>query len=76
MENEKNYKILINCFVPLFLHNNEKIRNQSLIYFSNCINKRLKTDKSNLYELGKNTTFWKYLINTVLLPTLSELIKR
>ena len=76
VENEKNYKILINCFVPLFLHSNEKIRNQSLSYFSNCINKRLKTDKSNLYELGRNSIFWKYLINTVLLPTLSELIKK
>jgi hypothetical protein len=76
VENEKNFKILINCFVPMFLHSNEKIRNQSLSYFSNCINKRLKTEKSNLYEIGKNPIFWKYLIVSILLPTLSELIKK
>ncbi len=76
VENEKNFEILINCFVPMFLHSNEKIRNQSLSYFSNCINKRLKTEKSNLYEIGKNPIFWKNLIITILLPTLSELIKK
>ena len=76
VENEKNFKILINCFIPLILHNNEKIRNQSLSDFSNCINKRLKPDKSNLHELGKNQSFWKNLITQILLPTLSELIKK
>ena len=76
VENEKNFKILINCFIPLILHNNEKIRNQSLSDFSNCINKRLKPDKSNLHELGKNQSFWKNLITQLLLPTLSELIKK
>ena len=76
VENEKNYKILINSFISLILHSNEKIRNQSLSNFSNCINKRLKSDKSNLYELGKNPLFWKYLISQVLLPTLSELIQK
>ena len=76
VENEKNYKILINSFISLILHSNEKIRNQSLSNFSNCINKRLKSDKSNLYELGKNPLFWKYLISQILLPTLSELIQK
>ena len=75
VENEKNYKILINCFLPLILHNNEKIRNQSLSDFSNCINKRLKNEKSNLFELGKSQAFWKNIITQMLLPTLSELIK-
>ena len=76
VENEKNFKILINCFTPLILNNNEKIRNQSLSDFSNCINKRLKPDKSNLHELGRNYSFWKYLIGQILLPVLSELIKK
>ena len=75
VENEKNFKILINCFVPLITHSNDKIRAQSLSDFTNCINKRLKNEKSNLNELGKKQIFWKYLINQVLLPTLSELIK-
>ena len=75
VENEKNFKILINCFMPLIIHSNDKIRSQSLSDFTNCINKRLKSEKSNLYELGKSQIFWKYLINQLLLPTLSELIK-
>ena len=75
VENEKNFKILINCFIPLILHNNEKIRNQSLSDFSNCINKRLKNEKSYLFELRKKEDFWKNLITQTLLPALSELIK-
>ena len=75
VENEKNFNILINCFIPLILHNNEKIRNQSLSDFSNCINKRLKNEKSYLFELRKKEYFWNNLITQTLLPTLSELIK-
>lgn len=76
VDNEKNYKILIDCFTNLILHSNEKIRNQTLSDFSSCINSRLKSDDSSLYELGKNQIFWKYLINQVLIPILPELIKK
>ena len=76
VENEKNFKILIEYFISFILHNNEKIRNQSLSDFSNCINKRLKNEKSNLYEIGKNQIFWRNLISQLLLPTLSDLIKK
>lgn len=58
---KKNYKILIDCFTNLILHSNEKIRNQTLSDFSNCINSRLKTGDSSLYELGKNQIFGNIL---------------
>ena len=76
IENEKNLKILINSFMRLLLNNNIYIRNKSLENFSNCIDTRIKSSDSNLYEIGKNPLFWNYLINDVLLTNISEMIKK
>ena len=76
VENEKNFKILINGFISLLLNNNEVIRQKSLDNFSNCFDTRLKLINSNLYDLGKNPNFWKYIIHQVVLTTISEIIKK
>ena len=76
VENEKNFKILINCLISFILNSSEKIRNKSLNNFKNCIDKKLKLDSSNISLLCKNQTFWKYLINQLLLPILTEILKK
>ena len=76
VENEKNFKILINIFMHLLLKNNEIIRQKSLENLSNCLDTRLKIINSNLYELGRNPNFWKYLINQEILPTISEIVTK
>ena len=76
VDNENNFKTLLNCYPPLMLHSNEKIRNQTLTNFSDCLNKRLKQYKTNLVELVKDPSFWKYVINEVLLSTVNSLMKK
>ena len=76
IENEKNLKILINSFMQLLLNNNIYTRNKSLENFSNCFDTRIKLNDSNLFEIGKNPNFWNYIINNILLATISEMIKK
>ena len=76
VENEKNFKILINAFMKFLLNNNEFIRKKSLENLSKCFESKFKLINSNLYELGKNPNFWKYLLNQVIIPTISEMIKK
>ena len=76
IENENNLKLLINAFMKLILNNNENTRNKSMENYTNLIDTRLKLINSNLYDLGKSTLFWKYIINDVILKTISEMIKK
>ena len=76
VENEKNLKILINNFMNLLLNNNQNIRTKNLENFSKCIDNKIKLNNSNMNELGKNPNFWKYMINQVLLKTITEMIKK
>ena len=76
IENEKNFKILINTFMKLLLNNNDVIRKKSLENISKCFDTKLKLNNSNLYDLGKNPNFWKFLINQVIITTISEMVKK
>ena len=74
VEDENNFKILLNCYPPFILHKNEKVRSLGLINFSECLNKKIKQTKSCLYLIGKKEQFWAFLLTQVLLPTAEELI--
>ena len=76
IENEKNLKIIINNFMNLILNNNEIIRTKNIENFTKCIENKIKLNTSNLYEIGKNPSFWKNLISQVLLKTISEMVKK
>ena len=76
VQSEKNFKILINTFMQLLLNNNNFTRKKSLENFSNSFDTRLKLINSTLFDLGKNPNFWKYLINQVVLTTISEIVKK
>ena len=76
IENEKNLKILINSYMHLLLNNSIYTRNKALENFSNCFDTRIKLNDSNLFEFGKNPSFWNYLINNNLLITISEMTKK
>ena len=76
IENEKNLKILISSFMRLLLNNNIYTRNKSLENFTNCFDTRLKSNDSYLFEIGKNPSFWNYLINNNLIITISEMTKK
>ena len=62
--------------MQLLLNNNIYTRNKSLENFSNCFDTRIKLNDSNLFEIGKNPNFWNYIINNILLATISEMIKK
>ena len=47
-----------------------------LTNFTECINKKLKNPKSNLFIVGKREQFWEFLLNKVLIPTSEELIMK
>ena len=76
VENEKNFKILLSCFMSLLLNNNEYIRKQSLDNVTSCFDTRLKLINSKIYDLGKNLLFWKYFIQELVSNTISEISKK
>ena len=60
----------------LLLNNNIYTRNKSLENFTNCFDTRLKSNDSNLFEIGKNPSFWNYLINNNLIKIISKMTKK
>ena len=76
VEEENNYKILLECYKPFIIDNNEEIRVQGLSNLNECLNKKLKNPKSNLFVIGKKEQFWEFLLNKVLIPISEELIMK
>ena len=74
VDDENNYKILLECYQPFLLDNNEIIRNGSLNNLIDCINKKLKNPKSNLFLMGKKESFWEFVIIKLLINIVEELI--
>jgi len=76
VEEENNFNILLECYKHFIIDNNEIIRTKGLTNFIECLNKKLKNPKSNLFIVGKREQFWEFLLNKVLIPTSEELIMK
>ena len=76
VEEENNYLILLECYKTFIIDNNDKYRSEGLYNFINCINKKLKNPKSNLYLVGKKEQFWEFIIIQILINIAEELIAK
>ena len=76
VEEENNYKILLQCYIPFILENNEKIRNDGINNLFESIYKKLKNPKSNLYFIGKKEEFWEFILIELLINISEKLISK
>ena len=76
VEEENNYIILLECYQPFILDNNEIIRNESLDNLMKCLNVKLKNPKSNLFLMGKKENFWEFIIIKLFINTAEKLIDK
>ena len=74
VEEENNYKILLQCYEPFILENNEKVRNDGLNNLFDCLYKKFKNPKSNLFLAGKREEFWEFIIIELLINISEKLI--
>ena len=73
VEEENNYMNLLDCYKCFMLDNNEKSRYEGLNNLINCINKKFKNPKSNLYLIGKKEQFWEFVIIQILINIVEEI---
>ena len=73
VEEEKNFKFLLECYKTFILDNDEKTRNEGLNFLIECINKKFKNPKSKLYFTGKNDQFWEFIIIQIFINIVEEL---
>ena len=74
IEDENNYYIILNLYKPFIIDNNEKIREKGLNNLIECINNKLKNQKSIIFSIGKKEQFWEFIIINLLIPIAEELI--
>ena len=74
VDDEDNYYIILNLYKSFITDNNESIREQGLNNLIECINKKLKNQKSTIYSIGKNEKFWEFIIIELMIPIAENLI--
>ena len=73
VEEENNYLNLLESYKCFMIDNNEKSRYEGLNNLIECINKKFKNPKSNLYLIGKKEKFWEFLLVQILINTIEEI---
>ena len=73
VEEENNYLVLLESYKCFMIDNNEKTRYEGLSNLIECINKKFKNPKSNLYLIGKKEQFWEFLMVQILINVVEEI---